>query len=615
MRTVRINNADLRIARQYIERAGVADWLEARLRTTQAAPGGAPRQLTVKGLLTLLFALARFGHKMHLERAYEAVWGNLDHLDTRQLRKLGLVDDAGRAVSYGQIHWLYQRIAATLDPSPHQFCMINGKIRNPRLTPDDQHEELETMGGRHRCVEATETGLTDAQQALLEENREALQQFLDEFLDASLPTDRGAHNGAYAIDASSIAAWSRGRKTPRASTDPDAGWSVKKADGATVVVGDEERPLPDDGSKPRKASKKKGRGGTTKVGRRYETAEYGYDMHSFTWIRDEHGPDVPNVTERIVVFGGGRSQVRQVVEVAEQLHAAGRPVLDVVVDRWYTMKAADNFHLPLRRIGADITMDYHIDQRGMRGTYKGALIIDGQLYSPSLPESLREIEAPFFKNMPERRRIAKLIAERQRYALSGRGGRLGVDTFRLGCPARRGQLRCALAPESVRPPADATAEQRRRMLTRPTTLPTLIPSPADAPPVCTQATIQVPEHVLAREAQKHPYLSEDWWRSYDRRPHAEASFGILKNPGVTDVHKGAFQVRGLAKTSLLLVMWVAAANIVALDSFEREHTPITPRRGGKDAAEWHHYSSRSQRRRLRREQGISVISDLVRDGP
>ena len=90
-------------------------------------------------------------------------------------------------------------------------------------------------------------------------------------------------------------------------------------------------------------------------------------------------------------------------------------------------------------------------------------------------------------------------------------------------------------------------------------------------------------------AQKHPWGSHAWRRSYDLRNVVEGSAGILRNAGGSDMKRDHIRVMGLAANSLLLTIAVAGMNLRLLAThLQREDEPQTSapapnRPGGYDA--------------------------------
>lgn len=591
----RATAAELATTVGYIDATGLSPWLEQRLIDMQPSVGGRPRQLTVRGLLALLFLVARSGQPLHLERVYELAHALADDADSDLLAELGIINAKGRAVTYRQVASLFDRMALAVDPSPHQFCELGGTVRSPhRLTPSQRAAVDAQPEGYHRCIADQ---LTTDQELFLADNWLALKTVWRGILRPSVPSDAKFDTGAYSVDATSLPAYARGLADPDDTTDPDAGWSVKAASGSTYVpVGGEV--LPTDGTKPRRVGAK-GHGGVSKP-RQKTSAIYAYEIHLLTRVPEVKGRSIPNVIERILVFGGGRSQAREVAAEFEEISASGGVVREVIADRWYSSKLPENFHRSLRGLGARITQDYRSDERLRQGVARGVILKDGEEWCPATPDELLDLKAPYYKSMAAITKTIKLVTQRSAYVASVKQW---LDRFGkrvVVCPARDGKVRCPLYPPSMHLP-----------FTKPTIPPDVLPA-SPHPDICTKDSIVLGAEVNEKTRQAERYLSKRWWESFNRRPYAEGEAALLKNPGVTDIHSGSFQVRGIAKVSILFAIWAAAANITSVDAFDTLYEPVRARRPGTEPS-WQHYRSRSMRRRLRRRDEDSVMNDFLAD--
>lgn len=515
----RASAGEVALAGQAIDRSGVADRLEQLLDDARTNGAGRPRELPVRTLLVALLTLAVAEQPLHLRRVVEL----LVNLPAPTRRRLGVERDDGRLVTERQVGYLFSRICRLLDFSTH-------------TEPD-----LDV---------ATRTG-----------RRAQLQQLTDDLLAATLPDSRDS--GSYALDATTVPAWARGWRSRTRRKDHDAGWSVKRADGSTDVdatTGGDTRPR----------RKKSG------------SFVFGYETHLMTWVRDDGQPtgSLPALTERIVVFGGGKSDIDVVTDTLTDMltrPAATQPAGDVLVDRWYTQQRAGRFALPVRRAGAQLVLDLKSTQSGPQGTYRGALKVDGELYCPAMPPGLHELPDAHYKNLDQvhaREAVAQRRDDWRMLPLA----REDDDGFqRMQCPAERGRVRCPLKPASLTRPAATTT--------------TVMTPPAAPGACCTQRSVKVPPTVNDGIRQKHPWGSAAWRASYARRNVVEGAAGFLKTAGGGDVKRDHIRVMGLVAHTLLMGLAVAAMNLRLLaNHIERTdatdtapHEPdIAPAAGGYD---------------------------------
>lgn len=324
-----------------------------------------------------------------------------------------------------------------------------------------------------------------------------------------------------AIDGTSIASWGTYRSMKRAKkgakpgekvpTDPDARWRGKGVDAW-------KRPV------------------------------FGYDLTVSVTIPDPAGKPVPLAATSMRFRPAGTQTIPMALAVALDT-AKQRGVLgDVLADREYTQRMdGSDFILPLRALGAEPVFQLKSTQQGGRGTQRGALVVDGQPYSPSLPESLRELKMPAVNATIEvLAAYQRKIGLREQYRLIPHGSRKADGSQVYQCPASAGKLRCALVASS----------QLLALGTMPAFGPTN-PMPGS---VCTKkfTTFAASELPLSQRAQ---YGSFDWYVSMNRRNRVEGFFGNLKDRARENVTRGSIRVMGLVKTGLLVAMAVASLNL------------------------------------------------------
>lgn len=176
-----------------VDRSGLAAFFDSRLvsHTADGAPQrrGRPRALSVRTLLIGLILTAADDREMHLTR----VRANLNALNRREIEVLGIPTAERKALGSftdRQISYLWNRMVACVDPSPH-FAATNLVD-----LPDDEQEAEMTR----RSTE--------------------LQSVLDALVGAS--ADDFATGGSFAIDWTYLASWARRRRRGTPSPDPDA---------------------------------------------------------------------------------------------------------------------------------------------------------------------------------------------------------------------------------------------------------------------------------------------------------------------------------------------------------------------------------------------------------
>ncbi len=191
---------------------------------------------------------------------------------------------------------------------------------------------------------------------------------------------------------------------------------------------------------------------------------------------------------------------------------------------------------------------------GANGTVRGAHIIDGRPYCPSLPEAPRHVPGPVSEGTgvykPNPQDVADYearILEREHWALQPHGERDANGSQTFACPA--------VADKLLRPLQYPPRRVRRGALP-------VLNVPASPLPgiVCTQRYVNFTMEELPF-LQRHIYGSPEWKASYNRRGgNVERLFSTLKSAAVSGLERGRIRVKGIVKTGLLVALSVAATN-------------------------------------------------------
>jgi hypothetical protein len=310
--------------------------------------------------------------------------------------------------------------------------------------------------------------------------------------------------------------WSKVRKT----TDTDAGWRGRN--------NDEGKP-----------------------------ALLGYELTAAVSVKDVDGPDVPRATVAARFRPLSRTDFRDAALAVIKEVKDKRGVLgDVLVDRGYTQsKHGNDFLNPVRALGGEPVFDLKDNQIGVWGTLRGAIIIDGQLYSPSLPKKLRNLTPPRSKGTnvynPNPQEVADYeaaIKARSIYALLPHGKMSAKGTMVFQCPGAAGKLLCPLQAPALKAQIGAMPAANP-------------PKKALADTVCSS---RYRTFDIARELplyQRDIYGSSEWRKSYRRRGGSvEPHFGGLKDEAAASFRRGKVRVRGIIKTGLMVAFALATTN-------------------------------------------------------
>ncbi|MGH9300506.1 MAG: hypothetical protein ACRD0E_01345 [Acidimicrobiales bacterium] len=387
--------------------------------------------------------------------------------------------------------------------------IVNGKTRPHQLT--------------YRQVEYTFSRLTAALAKSSPDGApsDLLSALADSLVEASIPSRWKDESRSLAVDWSDIETFATRRTNHDGLyNDPEASWGHRKGGGP--------------GEK--------------------DELFFGYYFSLATMVADDSKAAVPELVRRMTLTSCHLDPARAMVSVLERLVASGVTLGDLCVDSGYAHRIAAHWALPVRALGATLVMDLHPHDRGTQGTFGGAICWNGNLYCPSTPKALFELE-------PLSRQAGKAeVADHDARTCELACYKLGPITaddqdgyHRVSCPAVLAKVRCPWRSDSM---------------TLTFTHPEILSPPEHPQSCCLQQTITVPPSVNAKTRQKHDYPSLAHRRSYARRTAAERSNARVKDPATTDVARGWCRVMGLPPMSLLFACALVVRNLAMVDAFD-----------------------------------------------
>jgi hypothetical protein len=482
-------SADLKRIERIIDASGQAERIEALL------PAGVrPRQLTARTLLIGMTLAMLQGRQAFLTGVHKT----LTELPTDEQHRLGILAQW----STGPHQLTYRQLEYT-------FTVIASKLAKDK--PDGSPSEI-------------------------------LSEVLDRLLGASVTVLGQPPSSSYAVDWTDQETWSRPPATKRA--DPD---KAKPATNDLQPRSDDPEPTPpprDNQRADREASwgHRRGHG----PGQKDENF-FGYYLQALTIVRDEHGPEIPELVPRIHLASCDHDPPRALLPTLQRMAASGIKIADLLADSGYSYRTAEHWALPIRQLGAQLIQDLHPNDRGPHGTHMGAICSNGQLHCPATPTTLLELgPLPRGASAEQTEAHDRLCHERAKYKLSPITGYDPDGYHRASCPAAQAKLRCPLRPESM---------------TLPHTRPQILAPPEQPPACCQQQTITVPPSINAKTAQKHDYPSPAHRHSYNRRTAAERTFATITDRATNDLSRGWCRLTGLTPIALFTATTLIARNI------------------------------------------------------
>ncbi|MGX4731982.1 hypothetical protein [Kitasatospora griseola] len=147
----------------------------------------------------------------------------------------------------------------------------------------------------------------------------------------------------------------------------------------------------------------------------------------------------PQLALGLVLDAPGRRIGPNAIQALDALALLGLrlPVGLLAADRAYTDQKPAHFALPARRLGYQLVLDYKQDQRGIQGTHHGALLVDGTLACPAMPEPLATVTTGLndrhVRDLDDQQ--TSRIAAREPYFLKLKQSPDPRGAIRLQCPA------------------------------------------------------------------------------------------------------------------------------------------------------------------------------------
>ena len=270
----------------------------------------------------------------------------------------------------------------------------------------------------------------------------------------------------------------------------------------------------------------------------------GYELHLAVQARDVKwtnyidkttmSDEVPGVITCFNLTPAGSHRGRAIVDDLVAAKHAGEPIDDVVWDPGYSLCSAGTTHHKLAQAGIHQTFQPVTHQRGRRPFGGDALLLDGQLYSPLLPNELRDLPMPP-RGAPEEVKLEheEAFNRRARWRMVRHAGPDADGATRWRCPFCAGLLRSRQFPQTMR---------------RSKSIP-LVPVGEGCQACCRGILTAVPADLPWW--QRIPFGTTAWRLSMGRRQVVESVNAALKGT-FADLARGFLRVMGQTKMTVLL---------------------------------------------------------------
>jgi hypothetical protein len=336
-------SADLERVQEIIDASAITRRIELLLPV-----GVRPRQLKVRTLLIGMTLTMLQGRDALLCNVHKALTG-LPIADQRRLGVIAQWNRGPHTLTYRQLEYTYRLIAKKL----------------AKQKPDGSPSEA----------------LSDVLDRLL--------------LEASVQALGEPASSSYAVDWTDQEAWSRPPPKPAGEREPPTEPVADNSQPAKTETDIAPAVTPDAHQQPEEHQRRSDREAAwghrnTNHPARNEMF-YGYYLQAATTVKDEHGPDVPELVRRVLLTSCHVDPPPAFVPVLQRMAAAAIKIGDLLADSGYAYRVAEHWALPLRALGAQPIHDLHPNDRGTQGTHMGAICSNGNLYCPATPSPLLDI--------------------------------------------------------------------------------------------------------------------------------------------------------------------------------------------------------------------------------
>ena len=455
---------------------------------------GRPAAVSVHAALVLMFMLALENKALLLTTMTSIVTRKMTD-ETRDF--LSILELEGTYDNwYHRIQRTFQTALRPIDPFPIYSS------RNKRMNAEEWSEVLVSR---------------DPLECAMKQER--LDLVINSLLDATwqgLPREiRKNWKGNTSVDATAMRAFGqRGNNKYNGlmGIEPDAGWWVR--------LGDHK----DDGKQKRKL--------------------FGWDVHLAVTVGNNADDDLdfPILALGMAVGKPGTEVAENTVKVYESMHGRGYPSGLIVADMaYFAGQRAQKLHLPLAAIGHRPVTDYKTTQMGAFDQYQGARLVEGQLYCPTMPETLVTATKDYHDGTSTELVWRQRIAQRVRYAFKPKGKPDAQGYARMSHPTVKARAICS-------------------------------GSRKDAPQCCKQVTITVTPEFFSSYMQPLTFGSDEHIQMYGHGRNCVETF----NAYVKDESKQALgtqnrrRLRGYTAQTLMAAFLVAAANVRKIYMFMKQ---------------------------------------------
>lgn len=136
----------------------------------------------------------------------------------------------------------------------------------------------------------------------------------------------------------------------------------------------------------------------------------------------------------------------------------------LAADRAYTDQIAEHFAQPVRALGYQLVLGYKQQHRGVQGIHQGALLVDGSLACPAMPDALARATAGLddraVRGIDDSGELRDLIAACEPYFLRLEESADQRGAIQAPVSGQRALARCVVSALQPGPPSPGAATGR-----------------------------------------------------------------------------------------------------------------------------------------------------------
>jgi hypothetical protein len=303
----------------------------------------------------------------------------------------------------------------------------------------------------------------------------------------------------------------------------------------------------------RRGGKHDGKGAKTDIA--------GYEVETATtvWNRPSESELFPSVVTAISFHKPG-ALVGHGMKLIERHKAAFD--LDrflVMADRAYNNSRVETFHIPARKAGVELVIDYKTADLGLQGPYKDLILVDGNWHVRSMPKKLIEVTKDLVYLEKARSDLDRVDYDQKRDTLLARlHNRSAYRMIAKGLPDRDGYQRFTYPTDAPMPHAPLNGKNSIMV-------PLMIPETTikSKEPGAKSRRLQPLKHL-----QRFAYKSYLWSSYYGMRNLVEASNSRFKDSNREDLGNPKKRSgRGFSSNYLVTALSISSFNLRSIATF------------------------------------------------